>query len=93
MAILLQPNGDVKEVRPANKKFTLTELYDLIGCTIVEVVHMTDGRLMWIDEEGKLKGAAFNAAATTLARSSISMFDVIVGTAVICDEREVANDE
>lgn len=54
MATLLTPSGESRQVTPANgKAFTLDELYALIGCEMVQMIHLPDGRDMWMDEEGK----------------------------------------
>ena len=38
-----------------NPNETLQELYDLIGCDLVELIQLDRGIIMAIDEEGKLK--------------------------------------
>jgi hypothetical protein len=55
-AKLIKTNGEEIEVSPANgNDFTLDECYAHIGCNMVEVVELSDGRVMILDEEGKLK--------------------------------------
>ena len=74
---------------PANGKkgFTLAELYSAIGCDVVEVVWLGDGRLLLIDENGKLVGREVNDVATSLARAVLQAHDVIVGPAILCSSR------
>lgn len=55
-AQLINPNGEITEVTPENgTDFSLAECYQLINCEMVEVVELSDGRIMILDEEGKLK--------------------------------------
>ena len=54
---------------------TLQELYDLIGCDLVELVQLDRGIIMAIDEEGKLKeikgGFTFLGWGTVIAGTAI----------------------
>jgi len=68
MATLVRTDGTTAEVRPAGKKFTLQEMYRLIGCTTVEMLTVP-GRpfqRLWMDEEGRLTHKPHNAHATAL---------------------------
>jgi len=47
-----------------------------------------DGRLLLIDENGKLVGREVNDVATNLARTVLQAHDVIVGPALLCSRRE-----
>lgn len=59
--------GRPKEVMPANNTdFKLREVQKLVG-GYVEVVYLRDGRIMLVDEEGLLKGAPLNRAASRMA--------------------------
>ena len=57
MAKLYKCDGTVKDVEPKNKKdgFGLQELYDLIGCDLVECVNFSAEEIAICDEEGWLK--------------------------------------
>ena len=57
MAKLYKCDGTVKDVEPKNKKdgFGLQELYDLIGCDLVECVNFSAKEIAICDEEGWLK--------------------------------------
>lgn len=94
MATLLKIDGTTKEVQPRNKKhgFTLDELYSLLDCSLIEAVGpMDDGRLMICDEEGKLKegwGERINALATHEYRVKYGPIDVIVGNALLVNNKE-----
>ena len=58
-----------------NPNETLQELYDLIGCDLVELVQLDRGIIMAIDEEGKLKeikgGFTFLGWGTVIAGTGI----------------------
>lgn len=74
-SILYKIDGTKTPVAPANgKEFSLQEMYDLIGCNIVEVVQGQDGDVpgeLWCDEEALLKSdAVMNIHATNLYRAA-----------------------
>jgi hypothetical protein len=54
LAILADP-FTIREVHPKKKRFTLAEMYQLIGCDCVQMIGLADGRTMWMDEEAKLR--------------------------------------
>jgi len=93
MATLITPDGQQTEVNAADptQGFTLVELYKLIGCRYVEKITLSDGRLMWMDEEAKLHTTSFiNARATRLLWEAGGLpSDYIVGTILITTEGEV----
>ena len=86
MATLIKTDESQKEVYPKDKKngFTLKEVYDLIGCSVVEIAcRFSDGRMMLVDEEGWFKQKpVVNTKATLLMGSNI------VGNALIVTEEE-----
>jgi len=93
MATLIKPDGTETQVHPANTShgFTLEELYRHIGCGIVEMVRLADGREMWLDEEGK-----FNSALAPNERATILLVqaggipgDFVVGNVLVTDAGEV----
>lgn len=82
--ILIGMNGDVEEVQPLNgTDFTLEELYKLLDCDMVQMVSLTDGRIMLMDEDGKLKPS--NRMNVLASRLYHSPHDFIVGAVVVCD--------
>ena len=90
VARVIDPNGEERKVYPLNrKKFTLEELQGMVGGNIEHALlprgngHAT----MWIDEEGKLKGRAYNAKASEIYGRLPE--DCIVGVAVIVTTEEV----
>jgi uncharacterized protein DUF3846 len=67
MATILYANGEIKEVSPVNgTDFQLKEVQAIVG-GYVEVVYLKDGRIMIVNEEGKLDGLPCNEQATKLA--------------------------
>lgn len=84
-ARLYQTDDREEPVFPAagvDGEFTLDELQKLVGGNI-EVVDLRDGRLMVIDEKGKLKSKPVNKAASKIALGIIHDWDQIVGDAVV----------
>jgi hypothetical protein len=90
MATLIFEDGSAKDIRPADLKqgFTLTELYAALGCDVVEAVRLRNGRILVVDENGKLVGRPVNELATMLARGVLQAHDVIVGPALLCTRLE-----
>lgn len=94
MATLIKIDGTKTEVFPKNKRkgFSLQETYDLIGCSMVELVGpMNDGRCMLVDEEGKLKQGwetRINTQATDMYRTCFDVDDVIVGNVLMVTDKE-----
>ena len=66
------------------KQYTPEELQKAIGGGYIEIVHTRDGRLMVIDEEGKLKGFPVNRVAAALYVYGDR--DPIVGDVLVCDD-------
>jgi hypothetical protein len=75
---------------PANgTDFSLEELQQMVGGHI-EIVRLSSGYIIVIDEEGKLKGKPVNAPASLLYDISYpGIDDAIVGTAVWCKSEMV----
>jgi len=89
MALLMAPSGSVREIHPEYGAacFTTSELHELVDGWL-ECVYLPDGRLMWINEEGKLRGLPSNPLATLLARSVLQPYDYIAGPAVVTTWQE-----
>ena len=90
MATLIKPTGEQFHVSPKNEIFTLEEMYDLLKCSCVQVVHLHDGRIMWIDENGKFKRHYINRVATVLLEMAGGVTgDYIAGAALLTDTSEI----
>lgn len=92
MATFITPAGEIRKISPQNgTTFTADELHALVE-GYLECVYLPDGRIMWINEEGKLQGLPLNMVATFLALDALQRGDVIVGNAVITSTVEVGED-
>ena len=78
--IILAPDGHVI-VAPIRNGITLKMLQDLVGGYIETVPAQPPGTVLIVNEEGKLRGMAYNARATNISRL---YGDNIVGIAVMC---------
>ena len=66
-------------VEPENgKTFSLKEMQKIVD-GYIEVVGLRDGRIMVLNEEGKLKGMKLNEGATQMFG-----FDWVVGPVLVC---------
>ncbi len=89
MAVVMHVDGTQATITPQSPPaFALEELHALVGGWL-EVVYLSDGRLMVIDEEGKLKGYPRNEQATRLAAGRLFSGDYIAGTAVLVSLQEM----
>ena len=80
---LIHEDGHTEIIMPANgSDFTLKELYKYIQCDIVEVLPCK-GKILIVDEEGRLKNKSINPYASLLTDS----IHIIVGKAILCDNR------
>ncbi len=81
---ILNPDGSTRTAtidRPG-----LDDYYSLIGCNMIQLIVLDDGREMIIDENGKLNGAEPNPTATKEASGRLFPGDWISGIAVIQPE-------
>ena len=84
-AKIIYTDKEAEDYTPKNgKTFELDELQGIVdGC--IEIIRLRDGRIIVIDEEGKLNGKAVNIPATNILRRDHYTTDYIVGTAIVCD--------
>lgn len=89
MALLIRTDGTVTEVSPLNGAHFqfVGEAYELLGTDMIQIVPTKDGRIMLVDEEGKLKDKPINFRATALYEHG--KYDVVVGTVLVCADTEV----
>ena len=89
MAQIIKTTGEVIEVAPKNgTDFSLEELQAIVGGWI-EIVNLRDGRLLCLDEEGKLKGKERNHVATDIYHQALHYNDFIVGDVLLCNEDQI----
>lgn len=86
MATIIKVDGTKSELTD----LSLKSIQGVVG-GYIEVVHLKEGRLMVLDEEGKLKGKNINNEATRMTRGLLAEFDVIVGDVVILTAEEAAD--
>ena len=74
----------------AEGRFTLEQLQGYVG-GYIEIVHLAHGRLLIINEQGKVERLTYNWTATELAREqgAIAADDFVAGDAVIVEATEV----
>jgi hypothetical protein len=86
MATLIEPAGRDSQHTPRDgRKFSLDELQALVGGYIemVRIPGDAGKRVLFVDEEGRLKGLKPNVRASHIAGQ------LIVGNAVLCSPKEV----
>ena len=77
----LKANNEAPAIEPEGKTWTLKELQEYVGGYIeIHAAPNHPGRVLVINEEGKLKGLPFNKNATDLYQ-----LDIIVGDVVLTD--------
>lgn len=86
MATIYKAHGEVIDnYQPRNgSDFQLDELQAVVS-GYIEVVYLQDGRLMVVNEEGKLNGLAINWNATLLVGGR----DIIVGDVLVCNRNQI----
>jgi hypothetical protein len=85
-ATIIYPDGREEKISPANgNDFSLEEVQKIVG-GYIEVVGLSDGNILVLNEEGKLCGLDENPKATVIAHEHKAMFphDYIVGNVLIC---------
>ena len=84
-AKIIYTDKEAEDYTPKNgKTFKLDEMQGIVG-GYIEIINLKDGRMMIVDEEGKLNNKAVNIPATNILRRDHFTTDYIVGTAIVCD--------
>ena len=97
MAQIIKTNGEVIETQPKNgTDFSLEELQAIVEHKVgnvsyhyIEIINLRDGRIMVINDEGKLIGCEMNRKATYIFMQSFGAFDIVVGNVLLCNDNEV----
>lgn len=94
MAILIKADGTEVPITPKGECFRLEELYPWVApkSNAIEVITLADGRLMLMDEEGKLRDddeLSVNQKATILLQKAGIIGDFVVGDVAILDPSEL----
>ena len=87
--IIYKTTGEVIEISPKNGAFyTLDELQEIVGGSI-EIIHLTNNKIMVINDEDKLINLLHNENATILYKFCLDTDDFIVGDALVCDKSKI----
>ena len=87
--IIYKANGEVIETSPKNGNYyTLDELKEIVG-GYIEIIYLTNNKIMVINDEGKLINLPHNENATTLYRICLDTTDFIVGDALVCNTNRI----
>ena len=90
-SFLIKSTGETKKIKPKNGlNFELHELYDILNCKLIQLVNTVDGKLIILDEEGKLNEGwkeNINDKATKLYE--YGKYDPIVGDVLICNNNQI----
>ena len=82
-AELIKATGSVQEIEPKNgTDFSLEELKTIVD-GYIQVVWLKDGRIMVVNEEGKIHRLPLNVRATCIVNGE-GIADTIVGNVLIC---------
>lgn len=86
--VLVKSSGMMREIAPLNgKHYTLQEITHYIG-GYMEIVHVGNGKVLIMDEEGKIKGKLPNRTATGwLLTEGIN--DWIAGDVILIDRKHI----
>ena len=92
MAEWIKHSGAVDQVIPKNgKAFTLEELQHFVD-GYIEVVSLADGRLMFLNEEGKyqenIKNLRNDRATVLLREAGGIPWDYVTGNVIVCTRTE-----
>ena len=71
MAEVMHEDGGYEVVTAKGKKFSWDDLRDIIGCELLEFVPLAGGRVMAVNEEGRMHGAGINSGASLLVHTAI----------------------
>lgn len=103
-AMILRADGTCQEIQPTNgTDFQLSELQRIVGAGAppgrdwIEIVPTKDGRIMVLNEEGKLYDLPRNAQATALAAlptpADLAQARAILGDALILVGYDLESEE
>lgn len=86
--VLAKCTGTLQPIRPLNgESYTLTEMQHYVG-GYIETVNLGNGKVLIIDEEGKLKGKLPNRIATGWLQVE-GIHDYVAGDAMLIDRKHI----
>lgn len=82
-AYLIKTDGEVIPVSPKNQvDFSLEELQSFVG-GLIELIYLGDGRIMVVNEEGKINDLDLNKNASILYLQTTNQIEIIVGDVLV----------
>lgn len=89
MAKIYKVNGEILNIEPKNgTDFSWEELNSIVH-GYIEIIRLGDGKIMVMNEEGKVYGLDINLYATNLLLSAGYRGDFVVGDVLVCRSDEV----
>lgn len=86
--VLVKCTGTLQPIRPMNgESYTLLEMQHYVG-GYIETVNMGNGKVLIVDEEGKLKGKLPNRIATGWLQVE-GIHDFVAGDAMLIDRKRI----
>lgn len=86
--VLAKCTGILQPIRPMNGEYyTLQEMQHYVG-GYIETVHVCNGKVLIVDEEGKLKGKLPNRIATGWLQVE-GIHDWVAGDAMLIDRKHI----
>ena len=86
-AIIIKECGTTTKLVPNDAKaFTLEEMQGIVG-GYIEMIHLNNGDIMVINEEGRLLALRINDDATDIFQDNFGETDVIVGDVLITNSK------
>lgn len=89
MVELITVDGKISIIKPlkGHEKVTFDQIKQAIGGGYVEHVYLTNGKEIWVDEDGRAKGFKHNVNASKLTKNLV--LGDIVGDMVINNVGEI----
>jgi Domain of unknown function (DUF3846) len=92
-AVAVDPDGGVRELDLGAGAAQIDALYRAIGSTTLDMLTVTPQLLMWVDDQGVVKGSAVNTVATELVSQTPQLRNQpIRGTVVFTGAAEPRGD-
>lgn len=85
-ALIFKTNGEMVDVE-YNDPIKLEEMQEAVG-GYIEAIFISGGKVMLVNEDGKWKDLEPNLNATAYLKASMSVIDVIVGDALLLEQKD-----
>lgn len=82
-ATIIKSSGLIEEIKFKGKKPKLSELQECVG-GYIECIYLKDGKVLLVNEEGKILGLPKNEYATSIMIDQ-GRYDFIVGDVLLID--------